>query len=385
MPSSSTISLKTTVAGIPLDCCVYNASGPRTGTTAALCKIANSASGAVLAKSATCLEQRGNPLPRTWVSEESSMNSEGLPNSGIDYYIDANNITDAMKCSNDTTSSTNKPYMVSISGKSLDDNVQMITKVLNSPSSLEKIACLELNLACPNIIGKPIIAYDFEQMKIVLETVANIPNIEKLTLGVKLPPYFDDPHFAMAASVLNQYSNIIKYVASINTIGNALVIDVEAEMPYISSNHGFAGLSGRAVKHTALANVYKMRKLLNSDIDVVGVGGIETGQDVFEFLLCGASAVQVGTCHWKEGPKCFDRICAELQQLLQKKGYKSSKDAQGKLVPWNKVDAAKSRAVAKKNNKATAGSSKKSLVNHLDMIHAVLMLVIAFLLADKVL
>lgn len=84
--------LSTTVAGIPLDCCIYNASGPRTGSIEALEKIGESKSGAVLSKSATKLKQDGNPLPR-FVNKvtlgdgycEGSINSEGLPNAGIDY------------------------------------------------------------------------------------------------------------------------------------------------------------------------------------------------------------------------------------------------------------------------------------------------------------
>jgi dihydroorotate dehydrogenase (fumarate) len=70
----------------------------------------------------------------------------------------------------------------------------------------------------------------------------------------------------------------VKYCASINTIGNSLSIDPVAEMPTIRSNNGFAGLSGRAVKYTALANVKKMRELLVDDIDVVGVGGVFSGE-----------------------------------------------------------------------------------------------------------
>mmetsp|Transcript_6927 Transcript_6927/g.10106 ORF Transcript_6927/g.10106 Transcript_6927/m.10106 type:complete len:159 (-) Transcript_6927:2906-3382(-) len=153
-------------------------------------------------------------------------------------------------------------------------------------------------------------------------------------------------------------------------------------MPCISSNQGFAGLSGRAVKHTALANVFKMRQKLVPEIDVVGVGGIETGQDVFEFLLCGATAVQVGTCHWKEGPKCFDRICAELKTLLGKKGYASCKDVQGKLNPWSKEGASKSRAASRKAKEVPSSDSTKKLVS-LDLIHAALIVIIAVLLADK--
>ena len=107
-------------------------------------------------------------------------------------------------------------------------------------------------------------------------------------LGVKLPPYFDKPHFEMCAEILNKYKHIISYAASINTIGNALAIDIHAEMPSIRANNGYAGLSGAAVKYTALANVKQMRELLDSSIDVVGVGGISSGRDVFEMILCGA-------------------------------------------------------------------------------------------------
>lgn len=85
------IMLKTTIAGVPLGCCIYNASGPRTGTVEALVKIAESQAGAVLCKSATLKKQDGNPLPR-FVNKvnlgdrcQGSLNSEGLPNAGIDY------------------------------------------------------------------------------------------------------------------------------------------------------------------------------------------------------------------------------------------------------------------------------------------------------------
>ena len=85
----------------------------------------------------------------------------------------------------------------------------------------------------------------------------------------------------------------VSYVASINTIGNGLVIDLHAEMPAISPKGGFGGMSGPAVKYTALANVKKMRELLDESIDIIGVGGVETGADAFEMILCGAKAVQV--------------------------------------------------------------------------------------------
>ena len=202
------------------------------------------------------------------------------------------------------------------------------------------------------------------------------------------PPYLDGPHFEKAAEVLNKYKGMVNYVASINTIGNAFAVDLAAEMPVISSKGGFAGLSGKAVKYTALANVRKMRELLDESIDVVGVGGIESGEDAFEMILCGASAVQVGTCHWTEGPKCFDRICEELKTIMKEKGYSSVDDFKGKLKPWSKEGAAIARA-AKKARQGKEGSGASSVVvaksggDIYMVLTQVLAAVVAVLLADK--
>jgi dihydroorotate dehydrogenase (fumarate) len=109
-------SLSTTLASIPLSSCVFNASGPRTGSGAALSKIRQSSAGAILAKSATVSQQKGNDLPRTWhhdnhpddkdgFESHCSLNSEGLPNSGIDYYLSKEIIDEAV-------GDSNKPYLV---------------------------------------------------------------------------------------------------------------------------------------------------------------------------------------------------------------------------------------------------------------------------------
>ncbi len=380
----SNINLETTVGGIPLATCVYNASGPRSGTSQALSKVATSSAGAVLSKSATLVSQKGNPLPRVWHSDNeiASMNSEGLPNSGIDYYIAPNTIDEVM-----ADAESGKPYLVSISGKTLADNLVMLDRIAKTIKDGEtRIAGVELNLACPNVIGKPIIAYDFEQLRDILETIAK--KKYSFVFGLKLPPYLDGKHLAEAASIINEYAGMVKYVVCINTIGNALSVDPIAETPYISSNNGLAGLSGPAVKFTALANVRQMRQQLKKEIDVIGVGGINSGEDVFLFLLCGASAVQVGTCHWIEGAKCFDRIVSELKDILKEKGYSSASECIGQLKPWSKEGAAKTRA-AKKAKKLAGGSSSSSgktavaSSNNNFIVDVVLVLVIAILLADK--
>ncbi len=105
-------------------------------------------------------------------------------------------------------------------------------------------------------------------------------------------------------------------------------------------------------------------------------------------ILCGASAVQVGTCHWTEGPKCFDRICNELREIMEGKGYTSIDDFRGKLKEWSREGATKSRE-DKKKRLANASSTKEvssSGANNSGMsqnLNIVLIVVIGILLADK--
>lgn len=319
---------------------------------------------AVLTKSATLLPQTGNPQPRTWHAPSgiASFNSEGLPNNGVDYYIDGTTLDECFAGSSGDDGTDRKPYIVSLSGKTLVDNIEMLERIAKAPTRT-RIASIELNLACPNVIGKPIIAYDTDQMKDILKKVAGVYQKHSKKsplppLGVKLPPYLDFSHFQAAAAVLNQHAGLtVKYVVCINTVGNALAIDARSNAPYISSNDGYAGMSGPAIKYVALANVRKFRQLLDASIDVVGAGGISTGQDAYEMLLAGATACQVATCHWKEGPSCFDRIVDELGELLTKRGYAKVADVQGALQPWTPEGAALSRSKAKEEAAEGTASS----------------------------
>jgi dihydroorotate dehydrogenase (fumarate) len=164
----------------------------------------------------------------------------------------------------------------------------MLEKVLNTNG----ISAVEINLACPNIPGKPIIAYDFDQMDAVLKAVNSHPLLaagSPIKIGVKLAPYFDLPHFKRVASIIAQYP-VIKFVVTMNTIGNALFVDVENECEGIAAKQGLGGLGGGFVKHTALANVRSLftalKEVDREDIDIVGVGGVSSGKDAFELILC---------------------------------------------------------------------------------------------------
>ena len=97
----------------------------------------------------------------------------------------------------------------------------------------------------------------------------------------------------------------------------------------IRPKNGFGGIGGEYIKPTALANVHAFYQRLNPEIQIVGTGGVLTGRDAFEHILCGASMVQVGTTLHKEGVGAFDRITTELKAIMEEKGYQSLEDFRG--------------------------------------------------------
>ncbi len=307
----SIMNLKSEIAGFAFSNPLMNASGAKCRLKDELEELLNGNNAAYVTKSATLKEREGNPKPRYYDVPLGSINSMGLPNQGLDFYLEYV-----------TQNASTKTAFLSIAGLSKEENISLLQKVQSS----EFQGLVELNLSCPNVPGKPQTAYDFEQTQILLEQV--FESYHK-PLGVKLPPYFDMVHFEMMASILNQFP--LSFVTCINSIGNALYIEVETESVVIKPKHGFGGIGGAYVKPTALANVRKFYTLLKSSISLVGCGGVETGRDVFEHILCGASMVQVGTQLMKEGVSVFERLERELQFLMEEKGYTSLDQFRGKL------------------------------------------------------
>merc|ERR1712113_504414 len=121
-----------------------------------------------------------------------------------------------------------------------------------------------------------------------------------------------------------------------NTVGCGLVVDIDTESPVLSNatngkTDGRGGLGGPAVLSTALGNVRRLRQLLDSEIDIIGCGGVDSGEAAFKHLLCGASAVMVASALLTIGPKIFDTIHTELSQIMTDKGYQTIDDFRGKL------------------------------------------------------
>jgi dihydroorotate dehydrogenase (fumarate) len=123
----------------------------------------------------------------------------------------------------------------------------------------------------------------------------------------------------------------VDYLNLINSVGNGLVVDPKRETPVIKPKGGFGGLGGSLIKPVALANVRAFWKLLEGRIPIIGTGGVVQGLDAFEHVLCGASAVQVGTVLVEEGVGVFERLEGELATELRTRGATSLESRRGKL------------------------------------------------------
>jgi len=263
-------------------------------------------------KSCTLEKRKGNPLPRIFRLPLGYFNSEGLPNLGYKTYLEF--IPKLKKY--------NKPIIVSVAGFSVDEY-----KILVKAFQESEVDLIEINLSCPNIDNKTEpIAYNLKKTEEVLKEISYLG---KKPIGLKLPPY---PYYSIQqkiANLIKKYS--VSFLSCVNTLGNSLIIDEIKERSVIKATRGFGGLSGQYIKPIALGNVRRFYELLKGKVSIMGMGGVKTGQDVFEFLLAGADAVQIGTAFVEEGVSCFQRINKELKSILRKKGYSSISKARGKL------------------------------------------------------
>jgi dihydroorotate dehydrogenase (fumarate) len=288
-----------------------NAAGALCVTRDELDALGRSRAGAIVTKSMTLEPRQGNPEPRYYAFPSGSINSMGLPNLGYRAY--AQIIPDLRRFQ--------KPVIASIAGFGEEDFVTIAALITERQPDL-----IEVNLSCPNIPGEPQIGYDAEASERLLRRVRKVVSVP---MGVKLPPYFDPAHQEKMARVLERVG--VDFLSLINSVGNGLIVDPEKETVVIKPKGGFGGLGGTLIKPVALANVRAFWKLFGGRLPIIGTGGVVNGTDVFEHLLCGASAVQVGTVLVEEGLGVFERLERELAALLARKGYGSPVACRGKL------------------------------------------------------
>ncbi|HET9845541.1 MAG TPA: dihydroorotate oxidase [Nitrospira sp.] len=299
------------IAGVKFSSCFMNASGALCVTEDELMALGGSHSGAIVTKSMTIEARQGNPTPRYHGFPGGSINSMGLPNLGYKAYAA---LIPGLK-------QFGKPVIASVAGL-CEEDFPTIARVINDAQP----DLIEVNLSCPNIPGKPQIGYDADASERIIKRLRKIVTVP---MGVKLPPYFDPAHHKLMGDAIARCG--VNFLNLINSVGNGLVVNPDEETVVIKPKGGFGGLGGAMIKPVALANVRAFWKHFHGKMPIVGTGGVVDGVDAFEHVLCGASAVQIGTVLVEEGVQVFARLEHELTAYLEKKGYQSIAECRGKL------------------------------------------------------
>ena len=251
--------------------------------------------GGFIVKGTTLHHREGNPYPRMAETPSGMLNAVGLQNKGVDYLIE--NIYPKLK-----TLDTN--VIVNVSGSCIEDYVATAEKI----NALEHIPAIELNISCPNVKQGGMAFGTSAQA--AEEVVAAVRNVYQKTLIVKLSPNVTDiTEIARAAESAGADS-----VSLINTL-LGMAIDAEKRKPILSTITG--GLSGACVKPIALRMVWQVSKAVN--IPIIGLGGVMNATDAIEFLLAGASAVQIGTANFID-PSITVKVVEGIEEYMQRHG-----------------------------------------------------------------
>lgn len=260
--------------------------------------------GGIIVKGTTLNAREGNDYPRMAETPSGMLNAVGLQNKGVDFFIE--HIYPTIK-------DYNTQIIVNVSGASVNDYVAVAEKL----SSLEKINAIEVNISCPNVKqGGMAFGTTCEG---AAEVTREIRRVYGKTLIVKLSPNVTDI-VSIAKAVEAEGADS---VSLINTL-LGMAIDVERQRPILSTITG--GLSGPAVRPVAVRMVWQVAKAVN--IPVIGLGGIANGRDAMEFILAGATAIQVGTYNFVN-PHVTMEIIDYMQDYCSRHGVRNISELVG--------------------------------------------------------
>ncbi len=264
-------------------------------------RVYEAGAGAIVSKSISVEPLEGYKNPTVVSVECGYINAVGLSNPGVDAFVKEIENNDSV------------PVIVNLVGSSEDEFVSMVKKFDNL-----NILAYELNLSCPHVAKLGLEVCDDPELvsRIVKSMKSNTkkPVIVKVGLGAS-----DIIETAMVSRDAGADA-----ITAINTI-RAMTIDIETEMPVLSNRIG--GLSGKAIKPVAVRCVYEISK--NVGLPVIGCGGVSSWEDAVEFMLAGASAVQIGSIIGEKWLGAFKDITKGLSSYLAKKGMKSAEELVG--------------------------------------------------------
>ena len=227
--------------------------------------------GAIVSKGTTLRPRDGNPQPRTAETPSGMLNTIGLQNVGVEALVrDVAPVWTTWRV----------PVIVNIAGETVDEFAALASRLDGVPG----VSGIEVNVSCPNVaVGGMLFGQDPKQAAAVTSAVVRATTLPVI---VKLTPNVTDI-VAVARAVVEAGADAI---CVINTL-QAMAIDIRARRPVLSTV--FGGLSGPAIKPVALRAVYQVAGAV--DVPIIGCGGVSSGEDAIEFIMAGATAVQVGT------------------------------------------------------------------------------------------
>ena len=298
--------LATTLCGVPLKNPVIAASGTFAYGVEFRDQVDLSALGGIVVKGLSREPIDGNPPPRLWETEAGMINSIGLQNIGVRAFVEQK-LPELRKCGT--------AIFANVFGYRRDDYVE-VARVLEDS---EGIAAYELNVSCPNTEGGGI--FFSSDPTVLAELVRLVRTVAKRPLIVKLSPNVAKIQ-PLAIAAADAGADAISLV---NTF-ISLAVDPHTRKARLGA--GFGGLSGPGIKPIALRMVYEAAQAVK--IPVVGLGGISTGIDAAEFMIAGATAIEVGTANFWD-PSAPARIAHELDIFLQQEGIAQAADLVGTL------------------------------------------------------
>ncbi|MBR5844308.1 MAG: dihydroorotate dehydrogenase [Bacteroidaceae bacterium] len=262
--------------------------------------------GGIIVKGTTLNHREGNLYPRMAETPSGMLNAVGLQNKGVEYF--AEHIYPQIK-------DIDTNMIVNVSGACVEDYVATAERI----ASLENIPAIELNISCPNVKqGGMAFGTSCEGAASVVKAVRKV---YPKTLIVKLSPNVTD----IASIACAVEAEGADSVSLINTL-MGMSIDAERRRPRLSTITG--GLSGACVKPIALRMVWQVAKAVK--IPVIGLGGISSATDAIEFMLAGASAIQIGTANFID-PAITVKVADGIEEYLNRHGFKSVSEIVGAL------------------------------------------------------
>jgi dihydroorotate dehydrogenase (NAD+) catalytic subunit len=301
------VDLSTTIASLTLTNPTILASGIMDEDAGSMKRIIDCGAGAIVTKSIGIKPREGYPNPTLIEFEHGILNAMCLPNPGIDKYQEE---IQQIK-------QTHTPLIGSIYGSNTAE-----FKTLSQKMNRYGVDALELNLSCPHARRYGLeVGSDPDLVQKITTTVKHSVDIP---VFVKLSPNVTDIVELAVAAEKGGADGIV----AINTV-KAMKIDLEVKMPVLSNRIG--GYSGTAIKPIGVRCVYEIAEHVK--LPIMGVGGIATGEDAIEYVMAGASAIQIGSSVYYRGLDVFKTLCAEIETWMKQHRYKTLSELVGVAHP----------------------------------------------------